>query len=123
MTLIDTSSWLHQMRPKGDPVVRQRVESLLMAGEAAWCPMVRLELWRGVSTDTERKRLKAYEAALPDLPITDAVWTLACQLGEQARRLGATCNAPDLIIAACARLHGAKLEHSDSDFDRIAHLK
>ena len=48
---------------------------------------------------------------------------LTSDLGEQARRLGATCNAPDLIIAACARLHGAKLEHSDSDFDRIAHLK
>ncbi len=122
MKLIDTSSWLHQMRPKGEPQARQRVEALLLSGEAAWCAMVRLELWRGVSNDQERKLLKKYEAVLTDLPITDEVWQTAFTLGELARRKGATCNAPDLVIAACARVHGVELEHSDSDFERLTAL-
>jgi len=67
--LIDTSSWIHQMREQGDPVVRARVEALLRAGEAAWCAMVRLEIWAGIGDERERQALRAYEAVIPELPI------------------------------------------------------
>ena len=30
---------------------RDRVNALLASGKAAWCPAVRLELWRGVTND------------------------------------------------------------------------
>jgi predicted nucleic acid-binding protein len=33
LTLVDTSAWIHQIRPKGDAAVRARVEALLQAGE------------------------------------------------------------------------------------------
>ena len=47
------------MRPTGDPVVRARVEALLRAGEAAWCAMVRLEIWAGIGDERERRALRA----------------------------------------------------------------
>jgi hypothetical protein len=122
LKLIDTSSWVHQIRSAGDPAVRGRVEALLMAGTAAWCPQVRLELWAGARSEHDRKLLRDYEQELPDLEITEGVWKRACELGDRARSAGISAGAGDLLIAACARIHGVELEHSDSDFDRLAKL-
>ena len=47
MILVDSSSWIHFLRPDGDAVVRARVSQALREGEACWCDMVRLELWNG----------------------------------------------------------------------------
>jgi predicted nucleic acid-binding protein len=83
---------------------------------------VRLELWAGARSDQDREILRNYEAVLPDLPITDAVWDLACDLGDRARRAGISAGAGDLLIAACARHHSLELEHSDRDFEHLARL-
>jgi predicted nucleic acid-binding protein len=117
--LIDTSCWVHQIRVRGDRGIRLRVESALTAGTAAWCAQVRLELWAGARSDQDRKLLRDYERVLPDLPITDQVWALACDLGDRARRAGISAAAGDLLIAACARFHGAELDHADADFDLL----
>lgn len=122
MKLVDTSSWVHQIRKSGDPTVRVRVEALLAAGAAAWCPQVRLELWAGVRSDQDRKILRDYEKVLPELAITEAVWRLAYDLGDRGRRAGISPGAGDLLIAACARHHAIELEHADVDFDRLARL-
>lgn len=45
MVLVDSSSWIHLLRPDGDSAVRERVELALRTGDACWCAMVRLELW------------------------------------------------------------------------------
>jgi predicted nucleic acid-binding protein len=122
MKLVDTSCWVHQIRTRGDSTIRARVEALLSAGTASWCPQVRLELWAGARSDHDRKLLRDYENVLPELPITDAVWTLACDLGNRARRAGISSGAGDLLIAACARVHSVELEHADSDFEQLAEL-
>jgi predicted nucleic acid-binding protein len=83
---------------------------------------VRLELWAGARSDQDRKVLRNYEAVLPELPITDAVWELACDLGHRARRAGISPGAGDLLIAACARHHSVELEHADIDFEQLARL-
>lgn len=120
MKLIDTSSWIHQMRPKGDPVVRARVEALLRAGEAAWCAMVRLEIWAGIGNERERRALRAYEAVILDLPIDAGVWQAALELASRTRRAGKTVPAADILICACARRHGVAIEHADAHFDMLA---
>jgi predicted nucleic acid-binding protein len=120
--LIDTSSWIHQMREKGDPVVRARVEALLRAGEAAWCAMVRLEIWAGIGNERERQALRAYEAVIPELPINVGAWQAACDLAGRARRAGKTVPASDILICACARQHGVAIEHADAHFDMLAGL-
>jgi len=118
--LIDTSSWIHFLRPDGDPAVRARVDGLLRAGTARWCPLVRLELWNGAGGERERKVLREFERLLPELAITPEVWNEACDLARRCRAGGVTVPATDILIAACARHHGAHLEHSDGDFEAIA---
>ncbi len=122
MILVDSSSWIHFLRPNGDPVVRSRVEAALTAGEACWCPQVRLELWNGAAGDREKKILRDFEDVLLELAIDDDVWAGAYELARRARSAGVSVPATDILIAACARRHGAELETADSDFERLAAL-
>jgi predicted nucleic acid-binding protein len=120
MILVDSSSWIHFLRKDGDAEVRARVAAVLEAGTACWCPMVRLELWNGAGGDAEKKALKNFERLLPELAITPTVWNDAYDLARRCRTAGVTVPASDLLIWACARHHGAKVDHADSDFDLIA---
>ncbi len=120
MVLVDTSSWIHFLRTDGLPEVRARVETVLRSGSARWCPLVRLELWNGAGGDRERKILREFERIVPELAITPEVWTEAYDLARRCRAAGVTAPATDLLITACARHHGAGIEHADGDFDRIA---
>lgn len=122
MILVDSSSWIHFLRPNGDPVVRSRVEAALTSGEACWCPLVRLELWNGAAGDRDRKVLRDFEDVLLELAIDDDVWAGAYELARRARSAGVSVPATDILIAACARRHGADLETADSDFERLATL-
>jgi predicted nucleic acid-binding protein len=117
--LVDSSSWIHFLRPNGDAAVRARVQTALMNGDACWCPLVRLELWNGAAGERDRTILRDFESVLPELPIDDAVWASAHDLARRARAAGISVPATDILIAACARRHGAKLETADADFERL----
>lgn len=123
MILIDSSSWIHWLRTDGSKPVRARVDAALQAGDAAWCAMVRLELWNGAGGAQEKKVLRDLGRLIPDLEISVEVWDLADKLAQKARTGGITVPATDMLIAACARHHGAELEHADSDFDHLDRLK
>ena len=123
MILIDTSSWIHMLRPDGDPAARARVEKALQAGEACWCPIIRLELWNGAGGNREKKVIREFERLLPELPISDAVWTDAFELARRARAAAVTIPATDLLIAACARHYSTELETTDSDFALLSRLE
>lgn len=122
MILVDSSSWIHFLRPEGDRAVRARVESALRAGTACWCPLVRLELWNGAGGERERKVLREFERVLPELAIDEAIWSEARDLARRCRAAGVTAPATDILVAACAAHHGARLEHADADFDAIARV-
>ncbi len=122
MLLIDTSSWIESLREKGKLSVRQRVNALLLAGEAAWCDMVRLELWNGARGDAEKNALADLEATVINLPIDDTVWQLSMQLARQARKNGWTVPAADILIVACAARHGVGIEQSDRHLDPLYQL-
>ena len=119
MILIDTSSWIHFLRPDGDPAIRNRVEAALRAGDACWCPVVQLELWNGARRGPEQRGLRHFAAVLPDLPIDADVWSAAYDLARRVRARGVTVPAADVLIAACAHRHGATLESADKDFERL----
>ena len=123
MVLIDTSSWIHLLRPDGDPDVCGRVQAALLSGRACWCPLVQLELWNGARGDQEKKVLRDFAQALPELPIDADVWRDAFELARRAWSVGVTVPATDLVIAACARRHGVALETADSDLERLASLR
>ncbi|MDE0026994.1 MAG: PIN domain-containing protein [Spirochaetaceae bacterium] len=122
MTLIDTSAWIEQLRRVGDASVRGQVETHLASGDAAWCPLVRLELWNGARGEHERTALTDMGETLPSLPIDAAVWDRAATLASGARRRGITIPATDLLVAACARHHEVALLHHDRHFELIASL-
>lgn len=121
--LVDSSLWVHQLRRGGDPAKRDRVNALLENGEAAWCPAVRLELWRGVTNDAERKTLRRYEALVPDYAISADVWERAIRLADRGRASGTTVPLADLLIFACAKTHGLDIAHDDAHFDELAKLE
>ncbi len=121
--LVDSSLWVHQLRKGGDPAKRDRVNALLESGDAAWCPPVRLELWRGVTSDDERKTLRRYEALLPDYAMSPAVWECAIRLADRGRASGVTVPLGDLLIFACAKVHGLGLAHDDGQFAELAKLE
>ena len=121
--LVDSSLWVHQLRKGGDPTKRDRVNALLESGVAAWCPPVRLELWRGVTNDAERKTLRRYEVLLPDYEITSDVWERAIRLADRGRASGVTVPLPDLLIFVCTKIHGLDLAHDDAHFDQLAELE
>lgn len=123
MTLVDTSSWVEQLRRTGRMEVRARVETLLRDGEAAWCAAVELELWSGVGSVQERKVLRRYAEVLPRLEMTTEVWRRSVRLADAARGAGLTVPATDLLVFACSREHRVPLEHADRHFDLLAGLK
>lgn len=112
--MVDTSAWTHALRRKGDPQVRVRVEDLLNSQSAAWCEMVRLELWSGVGGDSEREALEQLDRVLPRMPINDVVWDSAAKLASKARLTGLSIPASDLLIYACATTYGLPIEHVDA---------
>jgi predicted nucleic acid-binding protein len=120
LTLIDTSSWIEALRRAGRAEVRERVANLMREGCAAWCDMVALELWNGARGRHEREQLEKLGRELVLLPTDDQVWSRARRLAERCRSGGVTCPPADLLIAACAAVHGADLEHCDEHFDLIA---
>lgn len=119
MPLIDTSAWIHWLRLDGDRMVGDAVDLALQSGDAAWCAVVRLELWNGARDGAEQQTLRRLEAVLPSLDTPDAVWDEACASARCARRKGVTVPATDLLIFTCAQHHGAALLHSDGDFDLL----
>jgi len=120
--LVDSSLWVHQLREGGDPAKRERVNGLLRNGLAGWCPPVRLELWRGVTNDAERKTLRQYEALLPDYEISATVWDVAIRPADRGRAAGVTAPLADLLILACAKHHRLDLAHDDNHFTHLEQL-
>ncbi len=122
MKLIDSSSWIHALRKNGDSIVRDRVQNLLFEDSVAWCDIVRVELWRGVSTKKEELFLKSLEESITLLPIDKRVWDYACTLGQKTRLIGKPVPATDIIIVACARIHAVEVEHCDAHIEMLLKL-
>jgi predicted nucleic acid-binding protein len=99
------------------------VNALIENGLAAWCSPVRLELWRGVSRDSERKTLRRYEALLPSYEVSSDVWERAVRLADRGRATGLTLPLADLVIFACAKVHGLGLAHDDDHFVQLERLE
>ena len=121
MTLVDASSWIEFLRGR-DSISGQRVKTLLMRGEAAWCDMTLVELWNGARGTAEKKVLQEMEEELRLYPVNEQVWAKARMLARRCREKGVTASTPDIVIAACAVNHRLALEHCDSHFDKVLPL-
>lgn len=118
MKLIDTSSWIEYLRDRGSEA-GDRVEVLVLSGEAAWCDMTLVELWHGVRGSKEKRHLGELENEIGRVPVDAAAWHLASKLALRCREKGITVPVSDIVIAACATNHKLELEHCDSHFDDL----
>ena len=122
LVLIDTSAWIEFFRSQGDLAMRERIISLVRDGKAAWCEIIRLELWNGASGQKELHQLQQMESSATLLPITSEVWSLADQLARSARLKAKTIPTSDLLISACSRHYGVDLLHKDRHFEQLKAL-
>ena len=112
-------TWIDALREKGPEPSRDQVADLIRSGEAAWCPVIRLELWAGIGDARERKVLSGFGDVVVELPVTGEIWELAIDLAGLGRTKGFTFPIPDLVVFACGRIHGTKLLHRDKHFDQL----
>lgn len=116
MILIDTSSLVHFLRRKGDPVVKERVRGILRRGDAATCDLVQVELWMGVGSEQDERDVIALTSVLPSLAMDARIWNLARDLAVRCRRAGQPVPSSDVVIAACAFGHGVAVDAVDAHF-------
>ncbi len=119
IVLIDTSSWIEAFRITGRGDIRERVMKLMIAGSAAWCDIIAVELWNGARGDYERQKLSELEKEITCLQTTHEVWRLARDLAQRCRHAGKTVPVADLVITACAIFYHASIEYSDAHIDFI----
>lgn len=121
MRLVDTSSWVEYLRER-ESAVGDRVEALVLSGEAAWCDITLVELWHGVRGAKEKRELTEMENEIEHIALDATVWNTACKLAHRCREKGVNVPISDMIIAACAAAHGLELEHCDKHFNDLLPL-
>jgi predicted nucleic acid-binding protein len=118
MTLVDSSSWIEYLSERKSEI-GDRVETLVLSGDAAWCDMTLVELWHGARGAREKRQLSEMENEIDRLPVDKPVWQFAFRLARRCRENGLTVPPSDIIVAACATHHHLDLEHCDNHFRRI----
>lgn len=118
MTLVDSSSWIEYLRERQSEV-GDRVEILVLNGEAAWCDMTLVELWHGARGAREKRQLSELQSEIDRISVDGPVWQFAFRLARGCRERGLTVPPSDIIVAACATHHRLDLEHCDNHFNRI----
>lgn len=91
----------------------------MLDARATWYDMVAVELWNGAKGDYEKQRLPELEREITCLQITPEVWQAARTLAQECLQAGQTVPSADLVIAACAFVHQAGIEHCDAHMDFI----
>lgn len=120
--LLDTSVWVRYLRPKGSKLLKEEVREALRERMVSTCWPVKAELLVGSPDDVSFERLRTMLEATWQLPVTDANWFAASQVGYRLRRQGLTVPLPDLLIAEVARARDQVVWHIDGHFEHIARI-
>ena len=121
--LIDTSAWVEFFHhPDGKHALF--IDDLLATGEAIHtCPIIYLEVLRGIRHDKEFRRVRSNFSTYHFLLFSDSITAAeeAATLYRQCRKKGITVRkANDCLIAHYALHFNVPLLHYDSDFNQIA---
>ena len=120
MILIDTSAWLFALRKDFHPIVKERIEQLLVESDVAICGMIALELLGGTRSEKEYLRLKSRLDALYYVEADKVLWDLSSKLAFDLKQKEISVPYADIVIAASALRERAILVHADSHFDSIS---
>ena len=122
MILVDSSCWIEFYRADGDAAIQAAVSEALEADQAATCDLVRVEILAFIKHQKEYDLVAGDFAALHHLATRDVDVRRAIAIGRRLRATGKTIPSTDLIIAATALGHGARLLHADRHYDLIEEL-
>jgi predicted nucleic acid-binding protein len=120
MFLIDTSAWIFALKKNFHPLVKERINGILIESDVAINGVIALELLGGARTKKEYERLKNRLEGLYYIEATKALWDSASELAFDLKRKGVNVPYTDVFIAASAIQEKAVLLHVDSHFDDIA---
>lgn len=121
MYLLDKSALA---RIRTSDVVAKALHPLFAARVIATCAIIDLEVGYSARDFAHYQRIIRAQRQCITLPIDEQVQARACvvqkQLVAKARHRGVCPN--DLLIAACAEMHGATVLHYDRDYDVISEV-
>ena len=124
MLLLDNSAWARLESPTLAEHRRAEIANLIESGEIAVCTPFLLEAGWSARSARHHDELLADLLQLPRLRIDADVEDAALDAQRQLARRGhhRSASPSDLLIAACAHLHGAGVLHYDRDYDVLVEL-
>lgn len=118
--LVDSSVWIPFLRGQAD--LPSEVSLAMAEGRSHLCPVVWVEIFRGIRGRREERIAEELAVLCPSLPMDTSSWEEAARLARAAAQAGLTCPLADVLIAACARRHRAKLVHDDKHLKSLLEL-
>ena len=118
--LVDSSVWIPFLRGHSD--LPAEVSVAMSEGRSHLCPVVWVEIFRGIRGKREERIATELGALCPSLPMDGESWDEAARLGRAASQTGLNCPLADVLIAACARRHKAELIHDDKHLKALLEL-
>ena len=120
MILIDTSVWLFALRRDFHPLIKERVEKILVTNKVAINGIIQMELLGGAKSHKEYDRLFQRLDSLYHIHADRSLWNSSSKLAFELKQKGITVPYADIFIASSALKENALLVHTDSHFDLIA---
>ncbi len=117
MHLVDTSVWIHALRPSGSLAIRSLLKPLIVSGDAAISDWIMLELMTGLRSSEGKESLLRWFAPVASLRFDPSWWEEAWDIAACLRKRGVSPTAADCLIATLAIQHKAVIVHCDSDFE------
>lgn len=122
MYLVDSSVWIHALRPTGSSTIQALLRPLIANGETAVTEWILLELMTGLNRSERPETLLGWFAPVQRLPFEPAWWGKAWAHAARLRKGGVSPTAPDCLIATVALEHRVTLLHCDADFEAMKPL-
>lgn len=119
MYLVDTSVWIHALRPSGNAEIQARLKPLIVNGQTSITEWVLLELMTGLVKSEQPSSLLEWFTPVPRLSFSPDWWNTAWDSAGRLRRQGVSPSASDCFIATIAMKHGVTLIHCDTDFEAM----
>ena len=104
------------------PTVRDRLAPLLTDGKVAVTGIGMIEILYSAQNNEHFEENRNLLSFMPRVEVSERIVDRALDVQELMVRNGThrAVGVPDLVLAACAEMHGLTLLHYDSDFDLIA---
>lgn len=119
MYLVDTSIWIHALRPAGSPAVQSKLKPLIVGGRTAVTEWILLELMTGLPKNQEPAALLKWFAPVACMSFDAAWWNRVWEHAARLRKRGVSPSAADCLIATVAMEHRLVLLHCDGDFEAM----